>query len=123
MCAQQQHMQPALLPVPQFLVERLAGVLERRAEANSKAKASGLIINTLGWVDGLGYELQMHAVSALKVRGASAYAAALGQDVRRLPAAGFGPSPLSSLPSLHRRMLCLCWSKTGCSTKSRMSSR
>lgn len=49
-------------------VDRLASVLERRAEANPKAKASGLIINTLGWIDGLGYELQIHAISSLKVR-------------------------------------------------------
>lgn len=49
-----------------FLVDRLAGLLERREEASPKAKASGLIINTLGWIDGLGYELQMHAISALK---------------------------------------------------------
>lgn len=49
-----------------FLVDRLAAVLERRADANPKAAASGLIINTMGWVDGLGYELASHAISSLK---------------------------------------------------------
>ncbi|KAG1674622.1 hypothetical protein FOA52_001871 [Chlamydomonas sp. UWO 241] len=49
-----------------FLVDRLAAVLEQRAEANPKAAASGLIINTLGWIDGLGYELQLHAISSMK---------------------------------------------------------
>mmetsp|Transcript_40225 Transcript_40225/g.89282 ORF Transcript_40225/g.89282 Transcript_40225/m.89282 type:complete len:430 (+) Transcript_40225:36-1325(+) len=49
-----------------FLVDRLAHMLERRAQANPKASASGLIINTLGWIDGLGYELQLHAMSSFK---------------------------------------------------------
>ena len=49
-----------------FLVDRLAAVLEKRAESNPKASASGLIINTMGWVDGLGYELASHAISSMK---------------------------------------------------------
>lgn len=51
----------------QFLVDRLAAILTRRASTSPLAAASGLVINTLGWVDGLGYELQLHAIHALKV--------------------------------------------------------
>lgn len=51
----------------QHLVERLAGVLERQAAASPRLGASGLVINTLGWVEGLGYELQLHAINAFKV--------------------------------------------------------
>ena len=47
-------------------MDRLASLLQKRAESSSKAAASGLIINTLGWVEGIGYDLQMHAISALK---------------------------------------------------------
>ena len=50
-----------------FLVDRLASILQKRTESNPKAAASGLIINTFGWVDGLGYDLQVHAISSLKV--------------------------------------------------------
>ena len=51
-----------------FLVDRMASILHKRAESSPKAAASGLIVNTLGWIDGLGYELQLHAISSLKVR-------------------------------------------------------
>lgn len=51
-----------------FLVDRMANILHKRAESSPRAAASGLIINTLGWIDGLGYELQLHAISSLKVR-------------------------------------------------------
>ncbi len=49
-----------------FLVDRLSSILLRRAESNPKAAASGLIINTLGWIEGLGYELQVHSILSLK---------------------------------------------------------
>lgn len=31
-----------------------------------QAAASGLIINTMGWIDGLGYDLLLHSIKALK---------------------------------------------------------
>ena len=34
----------------------------------TQVAASGMVINTLGWVDGLGYELLLHSIRALKVR-------------------------------------------------------
>jgi polyribonucleotide 5'-hydroxyl-kinase len=51
----------------QFLIDRLAAILERRASASPRAAASGMVINTMGWVEGLGYELQLHAITTLKV--------------------------------------------------------
>jgi hypothetical protein len=51
----------------QFLIDRLAAIVERRASASPRACASGMVINTMGWVEGLGYELQLHAITALKV--------------------------------------------------------
>lgn len=56
-----------LLLCIQFLIDRLAAILERRASASPRAAASGMVINTMGWVEGLGYELQLHAITALKV--------------------------------------------------------
>jgi len=41
--------------------------IEKRHEMNKEAKASGLIINTCGWVDGLGYELILNALETMKV--------------------------------------------------------
>lgn len=76
-----------------YLVERMAAVLDRRTQQNAKAgclslcsdadlyvsvwtfgdassvlqvRADGMVINTMGWVDGLGYELLLHAIQALK---------------------------------------------------------
>jgi polynucleotide 5'-kinase involved in rRNA processing len=51
----------------QFQIDRLASILSDRAASNPAAAAAGLVINTLGWTDGLGYELQLHAIHALKV--------------------------------------------------------
>jgi len=49
-----------------FLLDRMAAVLERRAAASAMASSSGLVINTLGWTEGLGYELQLHAIQVFK---------------------------------------------------------
>jgi len=49
-----------------FLIDRLAAILDKRAAASPLAAASGLVVNTLGWVEGLGYELQIAAIHALK---------------------------------------------------------
>ena len=44
------------------LVEQLAVVLAKRAELDPRANAAGHIINTMGWVEGLGLELLLHTV-------------------------------------------------------------
>ncbi|XP_020679215.1 protein CLP1 homolog isoform X4 [Dendrobium catenatum] len=44
------------------LVKELAQTLERHFSANSESRAAGMVINTMGWVEGLGYELLLHAI-------------------------------------------------------------
>ncbi|URE28332.1 Pre-mRNA cleavage complex II protein Clp1 [Musa troglodytarum] len=48
------------------LVKELAGTLERQFSGNAEAKAAGMVINTMGWVEGLGYELLLHAIDTFK---------------------------------------------------------
>jgi polyribonucleotide 5'-hydroxyl-kinase len=45
-------------------VEHLMALVERRLQADLDTRASGLIINTHGWVDGPGFELLTHAIVA-----------------------------------------------------------
>jgi len=40
--------------------------VDKRLESNAEAKTSGLVINTCGWVDGLGYELLLNAIETTK---------------------------------------------------------
>lgn len=49
------------------LVEQLAGMLDKRAKLSTKTAASGMMINTMGWVDGLGFELLLHIIQAMRV--------------------------------------------------------
>jgi len=32
----------------------------------AQANTAGLVVNTMGWVDGLGYELLLHSIQALQ---------------------------------------------------------
>ena len=50
-----------------FLVERVGGMLDARHGSNPAARASGVVVNTMGWVDGAGYKLLLHALDALKI--------------------------------------------------------
>jgi len=45
----------------------VAKAIDRSCEYSKEIKASGVIINTCGGVDGLGYELLLHAIQELKV--------------------------------------------------------
>ncbi|CAN6470358.1 unnamed protein product [Victoria cruziana] len=47
------------------LVKELAKTLERQFTENSEARAAGMVINTMGWVEGVGYELLLHSIEAL----------------------------------------------------------
>lgn len=49
------------------LVTNMATMLQQRAAADPEVKAAGFIVNTMGWVDGVGYDLLMHAAEALQV--------------------------------------------------------
>lgn len=49
-----------------YLVERLASLMDRRTQQNAKVRADGMIINTMGWAEGLGYQLLLHSIETLK---------------------------------------------------------
>lgn len=39
------------------LVKELAQVLERQFTGNAESRAAGMVINTMGWIEGVGYEV------------------------------------------------------------------
>ncbi|KAL8172367.1 hypothetical protein V2J09_024171 [Rumex salicifolius] len=43
-------------------VKELAQTLERQFAGNAESRAAGLVINTMGWIEGTGYELLLHAI-------------------------------------------------------------
>ncbi|KAG9451736.1 hypothetical protein H6P81_004640 [Aristolochia fimbriata] len=47
------------------LVTELARTLERQFAGNAESRAAGMVINTMGWVEGVGYELLLHSIHAL----------------------------------------------------------
>ncbi|XP_023533688.1 protein CLP1 homolog [Cucurbita pepo subsp. pepo] len=47
------------------LVKELAQVLERQFTGNAESRAAGMVINTMGWIEGVGYELLLHAIDTL----------------------------------------------------------
>ncbi|KAK4736783.1 hypothetical protein R3W88_000480 [Solanum pinnatisectum] len=44
------------------LVKELARTLETQFSGNAESRASGMVINTMGWIEGVGYELLLHAI-------------------------------------------------------------
>lgn len=55
------------VPLYNLLVSRLAEVCCDRLQGDKKARASGIIINTCGWINGGGYKLLTHAAEAFEV--------------------------------------------------------
>ena len=49
------------------LIENLSQMIDKRNETNKDAKSSGIVVNTAGWVDGVGYKLLLRALDALKI--------------------------------------------------------
>lgn len=39
------------------LVKELAQILERQFTGNAESRAAGMVINTMGWIEGVGYEV------------------------------------------------------------------
>lgn len=39
------------------LVKELAQMLERQFNGNAESRAAGMVINTMGWIEGVGYEV------------------------------------------------------------------
>lgn len=44
------------------LVKELAQTLERQFSGNIESRAAGMVINTMGWIEGVGYELLLQAI-------------------------------------------------------------
>lgn len=49
------------------MVANLAAMLQKRTDADAELNAAGYIVNTMGWVDGVGYDLIINAAEALQV--------------------------------------------------------
>ncbi|OVA00308.1 Pre-mRNA cleavage complex II Clp1 [Macleaya cordata] len=49
------------------LVKELSQTLERQFSGNAEARAAGMVINTMGWIEGVGYELLLQAIDAFSV--------------------------------------------------------
>lgn len=49
------------------IVSRMGAMMDERSKANESARAGGCVVNTMGWVEGLGLELLLHAREALKI--------------------------------------------------------
>ncbi|KAJ6370020.1 hypothetical protein OIU76_028313 [Salix suchowensis] len=57
------HTTPSLnVDLYKALVKELAQILERQFTGNAESRASGMVINTMGWIEGVGYELILHAI-------------------------------------------------------------
>ncbi|EXB30118.1 hypothetical protein L484_001522 [Morus notabilis] len=49
------------------LVKELSQMLERQFAGNAESRAAGMVINTMGWIEGVGYELLLHAIDTFNV--------------------------------------------------------
>ncbi|KAH9620121.1 hypothetical protein KSS87_023889 [Heliosperma pusillum] len=45
-----------------IVVKELGQTLERQFSGNTESRAAGMVINTMGWIDGVGYTLLLHAI-------------------------------------------------------------
>lgn len=48
------------------LVKELAGILERQFAGNAESRAAGMVLNTMGWIEGVGYDMLLHAIRTFK---------------------------------------------------------
>ncbi|KAK9925134.1 hypothetical protein M0R45_033471 [Rubus argutus] len=44
------------------LVKELSQMIERQFAGSAESQAAGMVINTMGWIEGAGYELLLHAI-------------------------------------------------------------
>lgn len=52
------------LDLYKVLVKELAQTLELQLASNPEVRAAGMVINTMGWVDGVGYEVASLTIAA-----------------------------------------------------------
>ncbi|DBB13652.1 TPA: hypothetical protein ACH3X3_000674 [Trebouxia sp. C0006] len=71
------------------LVDRLGQLLDDRAKSSPQTGAAGMMINTMGWVEGLGFQLLMHTIVAMRAN----IVLVVGQDrlLKQLQATYQGP--------------------------------
>jgi polyribonucleotide 5'-hydroxyl-kinase len=50
-----------------LLVSNLANIINLRFDRDPDAKASGIIVNTSGWIDGLGINVLFHIIHTLSI--------------------------------------------------------
>uniref|UniRef100_A0A803QM42 Protein CLP1 homolog n=1 Tax=Cannabis sativa TaxID=3483 RepID=A0A803QM42_CANSA len=50
-----------------ILVRELSQLLERQFAGNIESRAAGMVINTMGWIEGIGYELLLHAIDTFNI--------------------------------------------------------
>ena len=55
------------IPYYNHLVKQTADTIKSQMKNNRKAESSGVIINTCGWIKGLGYDVIKHAAQAFEV--------------------------------------------------------
>lgn len=61
------HVNPSVnVDLYKILVKQLAQTLERQFAGNAESRAAGMVVNTMGWVEGIGYELLLHAIDTFK---------------------------------------------------------
>jgi hypothetical protein len=51
----------------QYLVDKMSSVLDSRANSSPEVAAAGMVVNTMGYIDGLGYELLLYSIKSLRV--------------------------------------------------------
>ncbi|KAI3468107.1 hypothetical protein Pfo_024770 [Paulownia fortunei] len=57
------HVTPSVnVDLYKVLVKELTQILERQFAGNVESRAAGMVINTMGWIEGVGYELLLHAI-------------------------------------------------------------
>ncbi|KAJ7969404.1 Protein CLP1-like [Quillaja saponaria] len=48
------------------LVKELSEMLEGQFAGNAESQAAGMVINTMGWIEGVGYDLLLHSIRTFK---------------------------------------------------------
>lgn len=62
------HTDPGVIAdLYKICVKELAQVLEKKFSGDNESRAAGMVINTMGWIEGAGYELLLHAINMFNV--------------------------------------------------------
>ncbi|CAH9137201.1 unnamed protein product [Cuscuta epithymum] len=57
------HVSPSVnVDLYKVIVKELAKTLEKQFDGNTESQSAGMVINTMGWIEGVGYELLLHAI-------------------------------------------------------------